>query len=829
MAAQKVERVKKVKEVRPSINAIPLYSGVIWLALSTATLSCTSPPETFETCIRALDEQGMPLTHAHALAEERDYLADPKGVICLSELSGPAMTILSAEGSLSEPVAVSWEDADRTVDVRLFARTKNGRRRYSLHFAGDSMFGRRYEEPPEGEALIPVDNIAAGAQHVVSAIAPGFASADASFANLETVVSNATLAEAYPGKRFLLNSRPNTLAAIHDLGVDLIIFANNHTRDWLDAGVAASLQAFAETGLPQVGGGLSNTEAETAAITEVEGIRIGTLSRTSVTGSFVNDNYPSADEPVPADLNPAEAWQYEERLWGFEDSDWSVPTQSRRIGAAWRLYRDAEAGLPEATRAAAWSDLMVVYPELQDWVARRGHGGAAMLSSSKTRADIEALRPQVDLLVIQIHAGFQFLEAASQTLKESARAAIDAGADIVIAHHPHVLQGMEWYKGRLIVYSLGNFVFDQDFLATYPSGFVRTIWEQDKLLEARFIPHEIVDYRPRPTTGEAARRTIGAVWERSVLEGESRRDSYTGKVFPFASERPPESVPAHFIVEHHSARIVAEQPAAEVIVLELAPGQVAPLPDHMLVDARLGLDDDDSPDIWISRDLHGWGRFEDELADSETLYAPHWALNSDDERVELEDAASGRGYLTLRRTFKNNATLTTRLVSRIPLARHRLYEGSETEPMGLDPAPVYSVHALARGEGSPDGSFRLDIYHFDDTDPTRDPASALLDSLVLRIPSMPTRWAPIDLPFDLNSLQDGPLPNQILAYVQLAPATEAPRVSFDLDELTLLEWRQARGMPQSWMRGAFVRNTGDTEVKLEFSVIRRPSPTDTDQ
>ncbi len=809
------------------MNARTMCSGFVWLALASACFGCTSPPDTYETCIRALDEEGVALPGAHALAEEKDYAADTNGVICFPELKGPAMTILSAEGSISEPVAVSWEDADTTVDVRLFARMKDGRRRYSLHFAGDSMFGRRYEEPPAGEALIPTDNIAGGAQHVVSAIAPGFASADASFANLETVVSNATLADAYPGKRFLLNSRPGTLAAIKDLGVDLVIFANNHTRDWLDLGVANSLDAFADAGLPQVGGGMSDTEAELPAITEVGGVRIGTLSRTSVTGSFVNDNYPSAEDPVPADLNPTEAWQYAARPWGFDDGEWSAPTQARRIGTAWQLYRDAETDLPKATRAAAWSSLVLVYPELQDWVARRGHGGAAMLSSSGTRADIEALRPQVDLLVVQIHAGFQFLEAASQTLKESARASIDAGADIVIAHHPHVLQGMEWYKGRLIVYSLGNFIFDQDFLATYPSGFVRTIWENDKLLEARFIPHEIVGYRPRPTTGAAARRTIGAVWERSVLEGESRRDSYTGKVFPFTSERPPESLPAHFIVERHSARIVTEPPPSETVVLKLAAGQLMPLPDHMLVDARLGLESGAYPDIWISRDLHGWGRFEDELADSETLYAPHWALNSDDERVVLEDAPSGRGYLTLRRTFKNNATLTTRLVSRIPLARHRLYETSEAEPLGLDPAPVYSVHALARGDGSPNASFRLDIYHFDDTDPTRDPASELLDSLYLEVPFVPTTWAPIDLPFDLDSLQDGPLPNQILAYVQLAPATEAPRVSFDIDDLTLLEWRQAQGMPASWMRGAFVRNTGDTDVELEFSIIRRPSPTGT--
>ena len=50
------------------------------------------------------------------------------------------------------------------------------------------------------------------------------------------------------------------------------------------------------------------------------------------------------------------------------------------------------------------------------------------------------------------------------------RAAVDAGADLVIGHHPHVLQGFEYYADTLIAHSLGNFVFDQDFLLTQPSS-----------------------------------------------------------------------------------------------------------------------------------------------------------------------------------------------------------------------------------------------------------------------------------------------------------------------------------------------------------------------
>ena len=77
----------------------------------------------------------------------------------------------------------------------------------------------------------------------------------------------------------------------------------------------------------------------------------------------------------------------------------------------------------------------------------------------------------------------------------AAHAAIDAGADLVVGHHPHVLQGFEWYKGRLIAYSLGNFVFDQDFLSTFPSVILRTIFEGNRMIDARIIPLTIDRYR----------------------------------------------------------------------------------------------------------------------------------------------------------------------------------------------------------------------------------------------------------------------------------------------------------------------------------------------
>lgn len=75
---------------------------------------------------------------------------------------------------------------------------------------------------------------------------------------------------------------------------------------------------------------------------------------------------------------------------------------------------------------------------------------------------IREIRPNVDYLIVSIHWGNEYQHKPNLNKQvHPGRAFIDAGADAVIGHHPHVVQSFEVYKGRLIFYSLGNFVFDQ--------------------------------------------------------------------------------------------------------------------------------------------------------------------------------------------------------------------------------------------------------------------------------------------------------------------------------------------------------------------------------
>ncbi len=76
---------------------------------------------------------------------------------------------------------------------------------------------------------------------------------------------------------------------------------------------------------------------------------------------------------------------------------------------------------------------------------------------------ITSLASSTDLVVVNIHWGVEYQHQFNKTQQTVAHQLIDAGADIIIGHHPHVVEGMEVYKGRPVFYSLGNFIFDQYF------------------------------------------------------------------------------------------------------------------------------------------------------------------------------------------------------------------------------------------------------------------------------------------------------------------------------------------------------------------------------
>lgn len=121
--------------------------------------------------------------------------------------------------------------------------------------------------------------------------------------------------------------------------------------------------------------------------------------------------------------------------------------------------------------------------------------------------------------VMQYHGGLEYSDRHSDMTDKRYRTGIDAGAPLVIAHHPHVTQGLELYRGGLIAHSLGNFLFDQDHPHTHVSYGLK-VWLQDgAFLRAEAVPLQILDYRPVPATGAMREASLRRLYWLSSEKG----------------------------------------------------------------------------------------------------------------------------------------------------------------------------------------------------------------------------------------------------------------------------------------------------------------------
>lgn len=100
-------------------------------------------------------------------------------------------------------------------------------------------------------------------------------------------------------------------------------------------------------------------------------------------------------------------------------------------------------------------------------VASDAAAGSSWFRPEEDAARVAATRSRFDFIVVYLHAGHEFTTAPSPRMRSACRSLIDAGVDAVIAHHPHVIQGVERYKDGLIAYSLGNLVFDTPYVSAY--------------------------------------------------------------------------------------------------------------------------------------------------------------------------------------------------------------------------------------------------------------------------------------------------------------------------------------------------------------------------
>jgi poly-gamma-glutamate synthesis protein (capsule biosynthesis protein) len=126
-------------------------------------------------------------------------------------------------------------------------------------------------------------------------------------------------------------------------------------------------------------------------------------------------------------------------------------------------------------------------------------------------ADITTARKQADYVIVSIHWGKEAISTVQPYQQQIGRAAIDAGADIIIGHHPHILQGIEHYKNGIIFYSLGNFAFASKSTTADVSALVRLRLNGPQR-SAEIVPldvlHRRVGFQPQPLHAERGAAVI---------------------------------------------------------------------------------------------------------------------------------------------------------------------------------------------------------------------------------------------------------------------------------------------------------------------------------
>ncbi|MBN1543741.1 CapA family protein, partial [candidate division KSB1 bacterium] len=164
----------------------------------------------------------------------------------------------------------------------------------------------------------------------------------------------------------------------------------------------------------------------------------------------------------------------------------------------------------QGNRRVAFIGYSFTFPT--EFWAGRDRCGTCHPSEILMEETIRQARNQADWVVVSFHWGQEKRETPKEYQVYFAHRAIDSGADLVLGHHPHVLQGLEIYRNRLIAYSLGNYAFGSFSRNARDSIILRVLLQDNGLLFARVVPISVynhsVEFQPQLLFGSEAERVV---------------------------------------------------------------------------------------------------------------------------------------------------------------------------------------------------------------------------------------------------------------------------------------------------------------------------------
>lgn len=218
------------------------------------------------------------------------------------------------------------------------------------------------------------------------------------------------------------------------------------------------------------------------------------------------------------------------------------PVGAGRDAEEARRFAVAELGSPPMKVAVlAFSNMLPT-----SFYARPGRPGTNPARGEAIRAQVAAARGQAELVIVLFHWGDELSPEPSASQRYLAGLAVAAGADLVVGHHPHVLQGLERRGQALIAYSLGNFLFPSRGSARH-TIMLRYLPGRDGSARAEVIPCVIEGFRPRLASGEEREQILAELGARSEPMGtkigrDGSIDLSSGPTIGDAGDRRPDLV-----------------------------------------------------------------------------------------------------------------------------------------------------------------------------------------------------------------------------------------------------------------------------------------------
>ncbi len=149
------------------------------------------------------------------------------------------------------------------------------------------------------------------------------------------------------------------------------------------------------------------------------------------------------------------------------------------------------------------------------YIASRSQPGTTSPSTWLILEDIKRLKPRVDFVVVNLHWGEELAIQPDSSQITLAHRIVDGGADLIVGHHPHVLQGIERYHGKVIAYSLGNFIFGGNANSANSETAVLNVRFVKDAMEVQAVPVRVRNWRPEPADSIVGYRVLQQLQERS--------------------------------------------------------------------------------------------------------------------------------------------------------------------------------------------------------------------------------------------------------------------------------------------------------------------------